>query len=226
MKKIGMIAAMLVESEKVVDWLGNPIKTDLYGSFSVKSFIKNDCEIYLINSGVGEILASSATQLLISLYKVDLIINFGLCGSLVDFDLSEMCILEGVVHYDFDLSSLDPVKRGRYERFPSCVIKTDEKLVEICSKINPSIKKVICASGDKFIADENVKKDLNAEFGVHVCEMESAGILITSLHNGVPALFIKVVSDTKDHKEEFSTFVERNNFEFVSILDKLTKELA
>lgn len=226
MKKIGMIAAMICESESVLSWLGKPLKTDLYGDFSVKTFIKNDCEIYLINSGIGEILASASTQLLITAYKVDLIINFGLCGSIANFDLSEMCILEGVVHYDFDLSALDDVVRGRYERFDSPIIKTDENLVETCLKIQPSLKKVVCASADKFVSDEKIKNQLYKEFGAHVCEMESAGILITSIQNKVPAVFIKVVSDTKDHAEEFSAFVERNNFQFTSILDKLTKEIS
>ncbi len=225
MKKIGMISAMLIESQKVTEWLGKPLKIDLYGDFKVETYVKNNAEIYLINSGVGEILASARCQILCSIYKVDFIINFGLCGSLNNLQLSEMCVVTRIVHYDFDISALDGIEVGRYSRFDSPLVKTDENLVNFVCLLDENIQKVVCASADKFVADEKVKENLNKTYGAEICEMESAGILLISIANHVPALFIKVVSDSKSHKEEFNAFVERNNFNFVQILDKITKEV-
>ena len=85
--------------------VGKPILAKKKGQFEIFGYKTKGKKIYLIKSGIGEIYASSATQLLISEYKVDLIMNFGVCGSLnSSVGLLDTVIVKGVVQYDFDLS--------------------------------------------------------------------------------------------------------------------------
>ena len=82
-KKIGMVVAMEKEVTPFLEKQGGYEEIKISG-FTVKKFNLHNKEIYLIKSGIGEIYASCATQLLITAFNVDAIFNFGVCGSLVD----------------------------------------------------------------------------------------------------------------------------------------------
>ena len=56
--------------------------------------------------------------------------------------------------------------------------------------------KVICASGDKFIAKKEKKEELHNIFNADICEIEAAGIVLTCNKNKIPCLLIKTVSDS------------------------------
>ena len=84
LKKIGMVVAMRKEILPFIENSNVEIKTEIVGRYSIMSFEKDEKEIYIIESGIGEIFAAGATQLLISKYNVDAIINFGVCGALND----------------------------------------------------------------------------------------------------------------------------------------------
>ena len=79
-KTIGMVVAMDKEIKPFLQSVGKPILAKKNGQFEVFGYKTKGKKIYLIKSGIGDIYASSATQLLISEYKVDLIMNFGVCG--------------------------------------------------------------------------------------------------------------------------------------------------
>ena len=63
-------------------------------------------------------------------------------------------------------------------------------------------------NADKFVADDGEKRRLHEVYGADVCEMESAGVLLTCLHAGVPCLVLKAVSDGKGGADEFKEMVE------------------
>ncbi|MGN0819996.1 MAG: 5'-methylthioadenosine/S-adenosylhomocysteine nucleosidase [Christensenellaceae bacterium] len=226
MIKIGIISAMAEESANVKNIFGSPNEIYEIGKFKVNKYISGNAEIYHATSGVGEILAASATELLILKFNVDMIINFGLCGSVHGRKISDMVAVKGVVHYDFDTTALDGGSVGKYSQFCDAVIKTDEKCLALLADVWEDYDEVICASADKFVADENVKKWLYNTFNADICEMESAGILIASSMHSVPSLFIKVVSDADNHKEEFNAFLDRCDARFADVLKKLIDKLS
>ena len=57
------------------------------------------------------------------------------------------------------------------------------------------ISAVVCASGDKFIAEPEQKIRVHEMFGADICEMEAAGIVLTCNRNQVPCMLVKCVSD-------------------------------
>jgi len=198
--RIGMIVAIPEEIEALFTTFGSPAGKDIFPGYEVMKYDVNGNQIFVTGSGAGEIAAASSTQLLITKYGVELIVNFGVVGGLTeDMKLQSTVVIEKLVHYDYDASPFMPeLTPAQYPGFSDMYICADEKYLELALKTEPSLKKVTCASADKFIEDPLFKKKLNESYGAKICEMESAGILLTCKRNEVPALFIKAVSDSVD----------------------------
>lgn len=204
--KIGMIVAVLDEINAMLSEMGEPIETITTDGFDIRRYRVSGNDLYVAKSGAGEIYASAATQLLISKYGVQLIVNFGICGGLTpEMSLCRTCVVEKVIHYDYDVSAIDGTEVGRYSDLPDVYIAADPKLIELAVSVMPELERVICASADKFVSDPDKKAELHEQFGASICEMESAGILLTANRCGVPALLIKAVSDSvSGGAEEFA----------------------
>ena len=118
------------------------------------------------------------------------------------------------------------MKVGEYPDRESIYFTTDETLRKEVLKLE-NIKEVRVASSDKFIGEESKKQWLIRDFDADVCEMESAGIVITSEANEVPCLLIKCISDnaSDDAKYEFRDIVKSGVKEYVDLIIKLLKTL-
>lgn len=153
--------------------------------------------LYIVRSGIGEIASSSITQFLITKYRVKLILNYGVCGALRnDVKINTVFLVNNVVHYDFDISLIDKIRPAQYEEFSSPDIPINNKYVRKIKRNFKDVQFVRCASGDKFIADEVLKNKLINEYGCDICDMESAGIVLTCYKNKVDLVSIKAVSDS------------------------------
>lgn len=220
-KRIGLIVA--VEISAVLKKYGERLEKLSARGFEVMRLALNDYTLYIVSSGAGEIAAAAATQYLISVHDVDMILNFGVVGGLTEeMTVARLALIKEVVHYDFDAGAWLGYEKGRYADYPTPFIKTDETLFEAALKAEPELKPVVCASGDKFIADAEKKRELHEEFSADICEMESAGILITANRSGVPCLFIKAVSDSiHGGSDEFEREIERCAEVCLDTLDKV-----
>src|SRR5574344_1130897 len=80
MKEIGVVVAILRELLAFLN--DSSIKSELIkvGKREVYKSIINNNEVYFIKSGWGEIDASSATQILVSNFKCEYILNYGVVG--------------------------------------------------------------------------------------------------------------------------------------------------
>lgn len=111
-------------------------------------------EVYALCSGAGEIDAASGTQLLITGYGCETILNFGVTGALDPaLQVEDLFVAEKVRHYDFDCSAVDDVMPNQYEGFPDAFIPLDAELIVRAQAAEPSLRTASVASGDKFIAD-------------------------------------------------------------------------
>lgn len=196
---IGMIVAVDEEIDAMLNKMGEPSQSIADSGYELRKYSIEPHELYVIRSGAGQVYAAAATQLLISKYEAEIIVNFGICGALTEkMSLCRCCVVEKVVHYNFDTSAVDGWEAGRHEEYPDVYIPADAGLVALALKSEPSLTPVICASGDKFIADPKEKKELSLKYGADICEMEAAGILLTANRSKTPALLIKAVSDSVD----------------------------
>ena len=209
--KIGLLVAMAEEITPFLEKSGEPLDVIEVKGYKTLVYRVGDNILYVIGSGVGENAASATVQYLITAFGVEMIVNFGVVGGLTDrMKLQAVCVVEKAVHYDFDASPFLEVSKGRYIQFPDIFIPASEELIEKALKIKQDIIPVVCASADKFVADPEEKRRLYREFGADICDMETAGILLTCHRNEVPAILIKAVSDSVEGgAEEFSAMVEK-----------------
>ncbi len=195
--KIGVVAAMASELLPFIEQkVGCEIIT--VGARKVYHVNANGNSVYVAESGIGEIAMASAVQFLFDMFGIDLLVNFGLAGALTNgFSAGETCVVESVVHYDFDTSAIDDIEPARYEDMDSAYMPTTAKYVDVIAN-KLGFRRVKCASGDKFIDGEQRRNFLWNSWHTEICEMESAGVVRVSHLNGVDCVIIKTVSDSNE----------------------------
>ncbi len=223
--KVGMIIA--VEVEAFIRAYENKYDKFKVNGFDVYIVKYNSVEIFAIHSSAGQVFAAAATMLLINEYNVDIIINYGIVGSLIeDLKICDKCIVDKVVHYSFDTSDVDDCEVGRHLEYEDVYIPTSKQLIEMAYKVDSDLKLVYCASGDKFISDSNEKRDLNKKFNAHICEMEAAGILLIADRANVPCLIIKTISDSiTGGSEEYKKSFHESSQLCMEIIKKIISNL-
>ncbi len=208
-KRIGMVVAMEKEIAPILNELGTFVKSSAVCGLKIDEYSCKDKTLFICQSGIGEISASSATSILIGVFNCEAIINFGVCGTLTKHNsVLETVFVSGVVHYDFDLTATDDVIKGQYPEYPSAVIDIENELFSVIKSVNENAKFVICASADKFLEDETIKSELFNTYGATVCDMESAGIALVCKRADIPLVMIKAVSDGEGGASQFNKMVK------------------
>ena len=225
MKKIGMLVA--VEIDAVLAKYGEAVRKEQIGGLEFRVYETGDYELTVCSSGAGEIRAAAGTQLLITKYGADMIVNFGVVGGLTEeMSVARSCIVTKAVHYDFDVSGLDPVKPGQYSMLPDEYIPLDRDIIDQVLKLQPDLKTAVCASGDKFVAAPGKNRALHEQFGADICDMESAAVALLCYLNAVPCLMVKTVSDGIDTAAMFYEEVGRTSELALQLADRIIRTLT
>lgn len=192
--KIGLIVA--IEMDSIFSYYPERTRLECPPGFELYFIRRNGHEIYALHTGMGEIASAGGVQYLITRYQVDLIVNFGVVGGLTgEMKKHKVCVIDRVVHYRYDCSEFMDLQIGQVAEHDSIFLKTDEALVRQALCVFPGLMVSTCCSGDKFVAQERDKMRIHETFEGDVCDMESAGIVLTCETNAVPCLLLKAVSD-------------------------------
>ncbi|MEG2379816.1 MAG: 5'-methylthioadenosine/S-adenosylhomocysteine nucleosidase [Bacilli bacterium] len=196
--KIGIIGAMDVEIKKFIEILNlKNIGKDIY-----YKKIDNK-EIFLVKSGIGKVNSAAITQNLIDIYKVDLIINTGCAGSL----LEEVKVLDVVISSYVTYHDFEPLRIMEFSVPDKGSPKASDELIKIakeeCDKLNlKSFVKPI-ASGDCFVTNEKQRDMIKEKTNAFAVDMESGSIGHIARKNEIPFVAIRTISDFADGVEEF-----------------------
>ena len=225
MKRIGMLVA--VEMDAVLRRYGTAERVEKRNGFETHLYNMGGYELCVLRSGAGEIAAAAAALLLIDRYEVELLVNFGVVGGLTEeMAQTKTCVVERVVHYDFDTSGYDHCLPGQYAGYPDEYLRPTPALVERAAAICPELKRVTCASADKFVDGQEAKSALQRRWGADICEMEAAAVVLTCDRGGVPCLLIKTVSDgLTQGGEDFGTALEATSTLGLEVADRIIREL-
>ena len=225
MKTIGMIVA--VEMDAVLSKYGRAAGVEKRGGFEVHRYEGGDFRLFIVNSGAGEIAAAAAAELLIDRYEVEMIVNFGVVGGLTaEMGQTRTCVVERVVHYDFDTSEYDKCLPGQYMGYEDEYLVPSPALVEKAVALCPELKRVTCASADKFVAGEAAKSALHQRWDADICEMEAAAVVLTCDRAQIPCLLIKTVSDgLTQGGEDFGTALADTSALCLEVADRIIREL-
>jgi len=151
--RIAIITAMAEETLPILKKLGNVVEEGTISGVYVRKLIIGENTIYLATSGIGEIKAALAVQLLVNLFDVEVVLNFGFVGCLNDsLEVGELVIANKVCHHQFDISAINGTEVGQYGDKDDIFMRLDSSLIDLVKAVTKkNIKEVAVASGDKFI---------------------------------------------------------------------------
>lgn len=211
MKTFGIISAMTVEIEQIYRSMNIEKELNICGfPFYIGSIYK--VKVVLTTCSVGKVNAACCTQLMISNFDVDYIINTGIAGALYsELKLKDIVISSDVTYYD--------VRKIQMKTCYPCQesFKSSDELVELAQKACHSILgneasyyKGRIATGDNFISTSEEKESIYNEFAPYCVEMEGGAIGHVAYLNHTPFVIIRCISDLADDEaavtyEEFET---------------------
>lgn len=212
--KIGIIGAMAQEVKLLQEHLVNQKTWKKAGATFYQGMI-GDHEITVVQSGIGKVLASITTSLLIQQYDVDLVINTGSAGGIGQgLAVGDIVIADKLAYHDVDATvfgyQYGQVPGGMplyYEANPAFATLMNQAAKET----QHQVKSGLIVTGDSFIADPTRLADIIHHFPEALaCEMEGAAIAQTALQFEVPCLVVRAMSDTADHDAtiSFDAFIE------------------
>ena len=210
MKKIGMLVA--VEMDAVLGRYGTAKSVENRHGFEMHQYDMGAYELYVLRSGA---------------YEVEMIVNFGVVGGLTaEMGQTKTCVVERVVHYDFDTSEYDKCLPGQYMGYEDEYLYPSPALIDKAVALCPELKRVTCASADKFVAGEAAKSALHQRWDADICEMEAAAVVLTCDRAQVPCLLIKTVSDgLTQGGEDFGTALAATSALCLEVADRIIREL-
>ncbi len=209
-EKIGIIGAMKSETEGLFAAMQNAAWETVSG-MHVGTGTLDGKEVVVVTSGIGKVFAAMAAEMLILRYGVTALLNTGVAGGLSpDLTVCDAVVATDVVQHDMNTTALgDP--RGFISGVGLVKIPTDKRLTDVLyeAAVAEGIHTVkgTVASGDIFVADKKVKKDIRGRFGAVACEMEGASIGQVAHVNGVPFTVLRTISDGGDGME-FDIFMQ------------------
>lgn len=220
---IGILVA--IEFDAFYNIYGEPLERYKHGGFEVLKYHIHGKDIFVCPSNAGQIRAAMAMTLLLDFYKCEIIINYGVVGALSNQKVEELAVVESVCHYEWNTTEAGGGPKGKYEAFDEIFFKCTPRLVDLVQKIDPHLKRVKLASGDKFAGLE-AKTALREEWGCDIVDMEGAAIAISSKLYGANFVMIKAVSDAlTDGEAEYDDNFERASKVAVKIIDDLIREI-
>ncbi len=214
MNKLGIIGAM----DEEIEILKDEMKIHNIEKIAGIDFFQGKIEqssVILVKCGIGKVNAALCTQILITHFQSDYIINTGVAGAVSDIlDIGDIVISKDLIQHDFDATSFG-YKIGQIPRLEEYIFKADKKLIEIAKQIsNKEVKKHNVyvgriVSGDIFIADDEKRNDLWNKFEGYCAEMEGAAIAHVCYLNKIPFVVLRAISDKANSsaKVNFGEFV-------------------
>ena len=209
-KTIGIIGAMDEEVEILKSLLTITETVTEAGMTFYKGLLHNK-EVVLARSGIGKVNAAVCAQLMITLFKIDYLINSGVAGTLhAAINQGDIVISTDAVQHDVDTTVFgDPL--GAIPRLGVTFFEADKDLILLAEKAaknlnfeGVSLFKGRIASGDQFVAGGELKERIQSHFAPSAVEMEGASIAHVAYLNQVPYVIIRAISDKADGSADMS----------------------
>ncbi len=145
-------------------------------------------DIALCVCGVGKVNAALGTQILISKFDVETLVNFGVAGGLnASTELCQVYQIEQAVQFDFDLMELNGTKIGTLNEYT-------ENYLPLC-KLDFPLPCRKLGTADRFNDDTKDFLLLTKELGADIRDMEGGAIVQAALAAKLPVYAVKAISD-------------------------------
>ena len=206
MKKLGIIGAMQVEVETLVEKLEEKSETRKAGSTYYEGILEG-LPVVVVQCGVGKVNAALCAQILCDCFGVTHIVNTGIAGSLcAELDIGDLVVSRDAMYHDMDVQIFGyPV--GQVPGTEKPEFTADETMIRVAfaaaEAVNPGHTRIDrVASGDQFICSKEQKDKIIADTCAVCAEMEGAAIAHTATRNEIPFVILRAISDKAESSAE------------------------
>ena len=206
MTKLGIIGAMRIEVETLLDKMENVTMTKHAWSEYYEGTLEG-LDVVVVQCGVGKVNAAMCAQILCSCYGVTHLVNTGIAGSLcADLDIGDLVVSRDAMYHDFDCNAFG-YPSGKVPGMDVIAFPADETMMgyafAAAEAVNPGHTRIgRVASGDQFVAEKALKEKIIATTQGLCTEMEGAAIAQAAYRNGIPFVILRAISDKADDSAE------------------------
>lgn len=209
---IGIIGAMEIELDRLISNM-KMIKKQRINFFEFYIGILYTKKVVLVKSNEGKVNSAVATQLLISNFDIDYIINVGIAGSISgELNVFDIAISKDTVEFDQDVSSLGyeiGYTFGINKINIPANIKLSNRFKKVCDRLHFNSKIGTILTSDRFVTRKEEKDNLNKKFNGIAVDMESASINHVAYLNNIDFVAVRVISDNGNNIE-YRKFAEKS----------------
>lgn len=228
--KIGIIGAMDQEIKILKEQLSD-IRSWERADALFLSGSMGQHEVIVVRSGIGKVLSSITTTVLIHQYGVNMIINTGSAGGIgKGLAVGDVVIADKLAYFDVDVTGFGYAV-GQLPGMPLYYEASDYLKLEMkkaAERANLSVKYGLIVTGDSFVnATSKVEEILSAFPDALACEMEGAAIAQTAAQFNIPCLVVRAISDTADNEatQTFDEFIEIAGEKSAQMVIEFVKQL-
>ena len=173
-------------------------------------------DIALCVCGVGKVNAALGTQLLVSKFDVEKLLNFGVSGGLnQSTELCNVYQVEAATQFDFDLAQLNGTSIGTLNEYTEPYLSLN--------LLNLPCEKRKLATADRFndsIDDYNL---LTKELKADIRDMEGGAIVQAAYAMSLPVYSIKAISDVAGSGSTTEQFLSNKDKALTNLKAELPK---
>lgn len=210
---VGIIGALEAEVNEILSIMENKQSSEAGGMVFHKGDLGGRCCV-VAKCGAGKVNAAMCTQAMAVLYNPEAIINIGVAGGLADTKIGDAVVSTACVQYDYDTSLLDgPQCKNVLSVVNLKEIPSDKRIGDIIAdsaeKIYGKVYRGIIATGDQFVADGEICKQIETEHNAYAVEMEGGAIAHVCYLNNIPCVVVRTISDNANDNAsvDFPSFV-------------------
>ncbi len=161
-------------------------------------------DIALCVCGVGKVNAALGTQLLVSKFDAEKILNFGVAGGLnKGVSLCGVYQIEAATQFDFDLVQLNGTKIGTLNEYTESYLPLNA--------LRGDFKKKRLGTADRFNDSVDDYKLLTEELNADIRDMEGGAIVQAAHAADLPVYAVKAISDLAGSGSTTEQFLVNKN---------------
>lgn len=232
--KIGIVGAM---SEEVNYFLKNmkDIECRKIAGNDFYSGVIGETKIVVVRSGIGKVLASMTTTLLIEAFEVDYVINSGSAGSVGRLPIGDTVIADRSVYFDVDVTAFD-YEFGQIPKMPLYYL-AGISLLDAAKKAiletEENYHVGLIGTGDVFVHDCKKISEIKKKFPEMLCnDMEGAAVAQVAYQYQIQSLVVRLISDTAEEgasdlfADKIQDIGEKSAEFVIKVIQQLWKQLG
>lgn len=226
---IGIIGAMREEIVPLLTLYKEYESIDIGGNTYHKITYKQN-SIIIAYSKIGKVHSALSATTMILKFGCEKIIFSGVAGGLAKgLKVGDLVLATSLCQHDVDITAFGHAKGFIPEG--KLFYESDKQLCsmakEVAESMSLAIKDGVVASGDQFIANQQIKDSIVKEYGAIAVEMEGASVACVCDNFKIPCCIFRSISDSADGEANvsFDAFLEssaKTSADFVyRLVDKI-----